>query len=68
MIKQNEGKTDRIIRVVLGVILVAAGFFVTGWPAIVLWVLGGIALLTGATGFCLLYMPFGFSTNKEAKK
>ena len=66
--KANEGKIDRIIRLVLGAGLVAGGFFVSGVAAIVLWVLGGIALFTGATGFCLLYMPFGISTNKEAKK
>lgn len=65
MLKQNEGKLDRIIRVVIGVVLVAAGFFVSGVTAIVLWVLGGIALFTAITGFCLLYMPFGISTNKK---
>ncbi|MEI7543088.1 MAG: DUF2892 domain-containing protein [bacterium] len=65
MLKQNEGKVDRIIRVVIGVVLVAAGFFVSGVTAIVLWVLGGIALFTAITGFCLLYMPFGISTNKK---
>ena len=65
MIKQNEGNTDRIIRLILGVILVAAGFYFHGVTAIVLWVIGGIALFTGATGFCLLYMPFGISTKKR---
>ena len=65
MLKANEGKTDRIIRLVLGVILAAAGFYVHGTAAIVLWVLGGIAVITGATGFCLLYLPFGINTNKN---
>ncbi len=65
--KANEGKIDRIIRLIIGAGLVAGGFFTQGTVAIVLWVLGGIALFTGATGFCLLYMPFGISTNKGKK-
>ena len=63
--KQNEGRIDRVIRLVLGVALVAGGFLTHGTAAIVLWTLGGIALFTGATGFCLLYMPFGITTNKK---
>jgi hypothetical protein len=65
--KQNEGTIDRVIRLVLGAGLVTGGFFATGVIAIVLWGFGGIALFTGLTGFCLLYMPFGFSTKKQKK-
>jgi len=55
---QNMGKTDRIIRVVLGILIIAAGFyFNTLWGA-----LGLILLATGAIGWCPLYMPFHFST------
>jgi hypothetical protein len=68
MMKQNEGGFDRVIRLILGVVLLAGGFFVHGWAAILLWVLGSIALFTGATGFCLLYLPFGISTKKTDKK
>ena len=61
----NEGMVDRVIRVVLGVIALLVAFLaVEGAAQIVLWVIGGILLLTGATGFCLLYLPFRFSTNK----
>jgi len=61
----NEGMVDRVIRVALGVIALLVAFLaVEGAAQIVLWVIGGILLLTGATGFCLLYLPFRFSTNK----
>ena len=61
----NEGMVDRVIRVVLGVIALLVAFLaVEGAAQIVLWVIGGILLLTGATGFCLLYLPFRFSTKK----
>ena len=66
--KVNESPIDRIIRAVLGVVLLGLGIFVVGgWVGIVLDVLGVVALFTAATGFCLLYRLFGdFSTAKKA--
>ena len=68
MLKPNEGKTDRIVRVVFGIGLVAAGFLMTGPVAIVLWVLGAISLITGAIGFCGLYALLGINTCPINKK
>jgi hypothetical protein len=65
--KVNEGTIDRVIRAILGVVLLYVGFFVLAGTAlgIVLDVLGVIAVVTAATGFCLLYRLFGdFSTKK----
>jgi len=60
---RNEGTTDRIIRAVLGVIFLALGFFAfSGILSIVFYIVGTIALLTAATGFCLIYRLFGAST------
>ncbi len=66
----NEGKIDRIIRAVLGVVLLylaflsgsptfAAGFW--HWIAII----AGVAMLvTAATGLCSLFYVFVIRTNK----
>jgi Protein of unknown function (DUF2892) len=65
--KMNEGTIDRIVRIVLGVVLLYIGIMVVGgaW-GIVLDVIGAVALITGATGFCLLYKLFGdFTTTKK---
>ena len=63
MPKPNEGKTDRTIRVVLGVILLGLALFsLTGVAQIVAGVAGVIALITGAVGFCGLYKILGIST------
>jgi len=65
--KMNEGTIDRVIRIVLGVVLLYVGFFVLAGTTlgIVLDVLGAVALATGISGFCLLYKLFGnFSTKK----
>ena len=57
----NEGKFDRIVRAILGAVALIIAFVVVGGAAqVVLWVIGGILLLTAATGFCLLYYHFTF--------
>lgn len=63
---QNVGEIDRLVRAVTGVILILAGYSVGegGWQ-IVLYVLGGILVITALTGFCLIYKLFGISTQKR---
>jgi len=64
--KTNESGVDRVIRVVLGIVLLALYFMgvVTGGLGIVLIVIGAIALLTGVVGFCPLYALLKIHTNK----
>lgn len=63
MPKPNEGKTDRTIRVILGVILLGLAILsLTGVAQIVAGVAGVVALVTGAIGFCGLYKILGIST------
>lgn len=64
--KPNESGMDRIIRAVLGIVLLALYFTgtVTGVLGIVFIVLGLAALITGAVGFCPLYMLLKIKTNK----
>lgn len=59
--KCNVGKTDRIIRIVVGLLIGAAGVVFKSWWGLV----GIIPLLTGIFGFCGLYLPFGISTAKK---
>jgi len=65
--KLNESNVERIIRVVVGIILLYLGFggALGGALAIVADVLGVVMLLTGAVGFCPLYRLFNFSTLKQ---
>jgi hypothetical protein len=64
--KTNESALDRVIRVILGFVLI--GLYLLGYVAgglgIVLVVLGAILLITGLVGFCPLYKLFKFSTKK----
>lgn len=57
--KINEGKADRILRVVIGLALIAAA--ATG--SIGAWgYLGVVAVATGLMGSCPLYSLLGLST------
>jgi hypothetical protein len=57
-VKLNEGRTDRIIRIVLGVGILGVGAYFQSW-----WGLAGLLpLVTGVFGLCLLYKPFRIST------
>ncbi|MBT5375875.1 MAG: DUF2892 domain-containing protein [Nitrospinaceae bacterium] len=54
----NIGKTDRIVRVVLGVTLLGTGVVLAGTAGMVLGGVGAVAVLTGAIGHCPAYCLF----------
>ena len=58
MFKVNEGTIDRVLRVALGVALIALALTKDRMWA---WI-GVVPLLTGATGICPLYAIFGINT------
>ncbi|WKZ59762.1 MAG: DUF2892 domain-containing protein [Cyclobacteriaceae bacterium] len=62
--KKNMGKTDKLIRVTLGLIFIALYFAgtVTGTLGIVLLILGAVFILTSAMSFCPLYTLVGINT------
>ncbi len=66
--KVNEASWDRIIRVVLGIVLLYLGLagVVTGGLGIVLDVIGVVLLLTGMVGFCPLYAVLGMRSVRKA--
>lgn len=54
----NVGTIDRTLRLVAGVVIIAAGAYYQSW-----WGLVGLApLFTGTTRWCPAYLPFGIST------
>jgi hypothetical protein len=65
LFKNNVGKTDRIIRIVLGILLVGNVFFALQHP--VGWI-GVILIVTGIAGICPLYSLLGISTKSAAEK
>lgn len=63
--KVNVGSTDRLIRLIAGVLLIALAIFaVQGVWAWVLGIVGVVLIGTGALRFCPLYRLLGISTSK----
>lgn len=64
MFSANESMMDRVLRVVLGLVLLYLGWggIVGGTLGVVLQYVGFIPLLTGLIGWCPLYTLFGLRT------
>ncbi|MBI3810106.1 MAG: DUF2892 domain-containing protein [Nitrospirae bacterium] len=60
----NLGGRERAIRVAVGMGLIGGALFVEqpGWVVGAMFVVGGIAMLTGLIGFCPAWKLFGRNT------
>jgi len=63
--ERNEGKMDRLLRIVLGIVLIALWALRDFSYELVVLLIGLIALITGLTGFCTIYKLLGINTCKE---
>ncbi|WCN37920.1 YgaP family membrane protein [Aneurinibacillus uraniidurans] len=63
-LQKNVGGIDRILRVILGVVLISLLFILHGG---VKWIglLGLVMFFTAFVGWCPLYKPFGINTCKR---
>lgn len=60
----NLGKTDRLLRALVGIILLVAAYLTPyGWLAII----GAIAVGTSMISFCPLYAILGLNSGCKAK-
>jgi len=66
--KKNMGTADRLVRIFLALVVGVLYFTnqISGTAAIILGLFAVIFLLTSFMAFCPLYVPFKFSTKKEA--
>lgn len=62
--KANVGNAERMIRFIVGAILLAIGFFVPLHPyiAVALLAAGVIAIITAAVRFCPVWAVLGINT------
>ena len=65
LLKSNTGTVDRIIRVIVGVLLVGNVF--TGLQSPIGWV-GLVLIVTGAFGTCPVYSLLGINTKSLGEK
>lgn len=62
--EKNVGNTDKIIRLIVGIALVAFGFLGLGASAFgwFLILIGAVLIATGAANFCPLFKLLGFNS------
>ena len=59
--KMNIGNTERLLRIIAGVVIIGLGMYYGSW-----WgVIGLVPLLTGLSRFCPLYSMLGMNTCKR---
>lgn len=58
--KANVGGIDRILRIIVGLGILGAGYYFKSWWGLV----GIVPLLTAIVRFCPAYLPLGLSTCK----
>lgn len=61
--KANVGGADRIVRIILGVIVILLGIYFKSWWGVV----GLVPILTGLLNFCPAYSLIGVSTKKKVE-
>ncbi|KAA0915103.1 DUF2892 domain-containing protein [Psychrobacter sp. ANT_WB68] len=57
----NVGSTERLLRIIIGVVIIGLGLYFQSWWGVV----GLILLLTGLFRFCPLYKMLGMNTCKR---
>lgn len=62
--QKNVGSTDKVIRWIVGLILLSLLFFLEGGVRYI-GLIGIIPILTAIVGFCPLYTLFKLNTNKQ---
>ncbi|MEE2747683.1 MAG: DUF2892 domain-containing protein [Candidatus Thermoplasmatota archaeon] len=58
----NQSNTERIIRAVIALIIIIAGYFVGSPVFEVGLMLAGVLIFNAVSGNCYIYRMFGFST------
>ena len=56
--KSNVGKSDKVVRIVLGIIIAALGYYYQTWWGLIALV----PILTAFMGFCPIYKIVGINT------
>ena len=64
--KSNIGGTEKTIRLIIGAILVLAGYFggLPTWGAVICYALAAVAIITGIIDFCPIWSILGINTRK----
>ena len=59
--EKNVGMIDKVLRILIGLLILGAGYYYESWWGLV----GVVPLLTATMSWCPLYLPFRIKTNKK---
>lgn len=59
--KKNVGATDRLLRLILGLVVIAVGVYYESWFGLV----GLVPIMTALLNWCPAYVPLKLSTIKR---
>jgi hypothetical protein len=60
---KNVGSADRVIRLILGLVIIGIGYYYQSW-----WgAIGIVPIFTALIGWCPAYLPFGINTCSAKK-
>ena len=59
--KKNVGSIDRLLRLIVGAVIIVWGVYAESWWGVV----GIVPLMTGLMNWCPLYVPLKLSTIKK---
>jgi hypothetical protein len=63
--KRNMGTIDRVVRAIIGIVMLGVGFGVlSGGAGTAVGVIGAVLFATSLIRWCPLYVPFRFTTRK----
>ncbi|HSG05413.1 MAG TPA: DUF2892 domain-containing protein [Nitrospiria bacterium] len=67
--KNNIGSAERIIRTLIGLGLLGAGYFgdLPFWGVITVFVIGAVLIITGTVRFCPIWSVFGVNTSETER-
>jgi hypothetical protein len=62
--KKNVGSADRIIRFIMGLVILGLGYYFQSWWGLI----GIVPIFTASINWCPAYLPFGISTCRSKQK
>ena len=62
MFKINQSNKERVIRAIIGILLLIPVFMNASLLSYVLLVIGGILIFNAVSGVCMIYKMFGYSS------
>ena len=59
--KQNVGRIDKMVRLIIAIVFIFVGYYISPW----FYIVSVVMILTALMGFCGIYALLGINTVKK---